>query len=68
VDDLIEALTILRKYTSEVFPTHCEHDVLYVCLPDPEAVSKKDVRRLEVLGFGKDEGGDGFRSYRFGSC
>ena len=67
--DLIEALTILAKYMDleEKWPTHCEHDVLYVCHIEPEDVSEEDTKRLEVLGFfPSDEGG--FQSFRFGSC
>lgn len=50
--DLIEALTILAKYMDpgEKWPTHCEHDVLYV--PGVRSdVSDKDLRRLDELGF-----------------
>ena len=71
MDDLIEALTILRKYLerSEDHCTCCEHDVLYVHLPDREKVSKADVARLEELGFEPDEDLEtAYRSSRFGSC
>jgi hypothetical protein len=66
MDDLIEGLTILRKYDNPAYPTHCEHDVLLVCV-DPEKVSDDDKARLDELGFipGSDEC---FRSFRFGSC
>ena len=33
MDDLIAALTILRKYGNPQWPTHCEHDILYVAIP-----------------------------------
>lgn len=66
--DLIEALTILAKYGDPYAPTHCEHDVLYVCI-DPDQVSEADKARLAELSFRPDtENGGGFRSYRFGSC
>jgi len=66
--DLIEALTILAKYGDPYAPTHCEHDVLYVCI-DPSQVSEADKTRLVELSFHPDtENGGGFRSFRFGSC
>lgn len=66
--DLIEALTILAKYMDpeEQWPTACEHDVLHVCGIEPEDVSEEDMKRLDELGFIPD--GDGFMSFRFGSC
>jgi uncharacterized protein (DUF1919 family) len=67
--DLIEALTILAKYMDleEKWPTHCEHDVLYVCNINEEDVSEEDMKRLDELGFFPSDDG-GFMSYRFGSC
>jgi hypothetical protein len=68
--DLIEALTILAKYMDpeERWPTHCEHDVLYVCNIESEDVSEGDTKRLDELGFVPDPENGGFMSYRFGSC
>lgn len=70
MDDLIEALTIIRKYENNQFPTSCDHDVLYVALDTEEhPVSKEDLKRLNELGFfPDDENGGGFMSYTFGSC
>lgn len=69
--DLIEALTILSKYTDVDYPTHCEHDVMQVNV-DPSLVTDDDRAKLASLGFEAFEGGDGedpdFRSYRFGRC
>lgn len=66
MDDLIEALTILRKYENPAFPTNCEHDTLWVNV-DSGLVSDEDKRRLDQLGFfPADEGG--FMSFKFGSC
>lgn len=65
MDDLIEALTIFRKYGNPRCPTHCEHDMLWVCGIDPEQVSAEDIERLDTLGFFSDE--DAFCSVRFGS-
>lgn len=66
MDDLIEALTILRRYDNPVSPTHCEHDTLLVMV-DPALVSDEDLERLKQLGFTPyDE--YGFVSFRFGNC
>lgn len=66
--DLIEALNIFLKYGNPNWPTHCEHDVMYVSI-DPEIVSPEDIKRLGELGFLPDnEGNETFYSYKFGSC
>lgn len=66
--DLIEALTIFAKYTEDAYPTHCEHDVLYVLI-NPTKVHADDLARLEQLSFTPDtETGDCFKSFRFGSA
>jgi hypothetical protein len=79
--DLVEAFTIFLKYSQEVYPTHCEHDVMCVCV-SPSLVSDEDKKRLCVLGFKyggvNDDGdmddeeeceyGDCFYSYKYGSC
>lgn len=66
LSDLIEALTIFRKYGNPDYPTHCEHDVLMVCV-DPAEVSREDLERLDDLGFIEGEEED-FISFRFGSA
>ena len=65
MEDLIKALQIFLKYGNPDYPTHCEHDCLYIDI-DPELVSDEDKIELEELGF--DPNGDGFISYKFGSC
>lgn len=65
--DLIEALTIFLKYGDPKYPTHCEHDELYVDI-NPDKVSKEDKKRLDELGFFVNEGLEGFSSFKFGSC
>lgn len=65
MNDLIEALEIFLKYGNPRSPTHCEHDVLMVCV-DPTEVSDEDKARLEELGFHEHD--EDFRSYRYGSC
>lgn len=64
--DLIEALQIFFKYGNPDNPTHCEHDVMYIMEIDPEDVSKKDIKRLDELGFFPED--DHFESYKFGSA
>ena len=67
MDDLIQALQILRKYGNPEYPTHCEHDVLYVFI-SPDDVSEQDLKTLDDLGFFPSDDGEGFQSYKFGSC
>jgi len=69
MEKLIEALNIFLKYGNPDYPFHCEHDYLYVDI-NPELVSEEDKAALDELGFFVDEeyGGDGFGSYRYGSC
>lgn len=68
MEKLIEALQIFLKYGDPEYPTHCEHDTLYVDI-DPEKVSEKDIKKLDKLGFFVDEEDpDGFTSFRYGSC
>lgn len=66
MDALIEALTILRKYANPQFPTHCEHDMMYVDV-DPALVLPEDLARLKELYFAPYDGSL-FSSSYFGSC
>jgi hypothetical protein len=66
-DDLIKALTLLRKgATDTVSPLHCEHDTLWV-LADPEKFTAEETEQLDAWGFFVDSEG-GFSSFRFGSA
>lgn len=70
MDDLIEALQILRKYMDPKAhnPTNCGHDELFVGA-DQGKVTAEDLARLDELGFFPNtEYGEGFSSFRFGSC
>ena len=69
MDDLIEALQIMRKYGNPDYPTHCEHDTMSFDI-DVELVSEEDKDKLNELGiFVSDEYGDAmFTSFKFGSC
>jgi hypothetical protein len=66
MSDLIKALQIFLKYGDPRWPTHCEHDVMYIIGIDPEKVSAEDREELGRLGF--SVGDEGFLSYRFGSA
>jgi hypothetical protein len=71
MDDIIEALNIFRKYMESEYeigyPTHCEHDVLFINC-DKKDIPEEDVKRLEELGFIWMSGDDCWGSFRFGSC
>jgi hypothetical protein len=70
--DLIEALTILMKYSDgEVHaPTHCEHDIFLVagCGIGRETIPDDDAEKLLNLGFHWSSEYDCWASFRFGSC
>jgi len=69
MDDLIAALTILRRYlddTDAPHPVNTSHDTLWVMDVDPVDVDPEDTTELERLGFFEDE--DAFCSHRFGSA
>ena len=67
MEDLIKALTILLKYGNPFCPTHCEHDVMTICI-DPALVSSDDLRELDRLGIFANNDDDTFMSYRYGSA
>jgi hypothetical protein len=68
MDDLIEALQILRKYGNPDYPTHCEHDVMTVGI-NPEDVSEEDIIKLDALGFfASSDYDECFQSFKFGSA
>ena len=55
MEELIRALNILSKYMRDdyhkEFPTHCKHDVLYVCGVDLKKMDADTVSKLVDLGF-----------------
>ena len=67
MNDLIKALQIFLQYSDKQYPTHCEHDVLYIDV-DYDIVSDKDKTLLDELGFIHDSENNTFKSYKFGSC
>lgn len=69
MSDLIKALQILLKYGDPDYPTHCEHDVMYICGINVSDVSQEDINTLDDLGFFEGtENPDQFISYKFGSA
>ena len=67
MDKLIEALQIFLKYGNPNYPTHCEHDTLYIYGYDKDVVSEEDVARLKELSFFWSDEDDGFMSFKYGS-
>lgn len=67
MDEVIEALTIFRKYANPAYPFHCEYDTLMV-LVAPALVSTEDKQLLERLGFIAQAADECFVSYRYGSA
>lgn len=66
--DLLEAITIMAKYTDSIHPTNCNHDELRFNTIDSTKVSEEDLRRLEELGFHDDRDDiGGFLSFKYGS-
>jgi hypothetical protein len=69
MEDLIKALQIYLKYSNPRWPTHCEHDELYIVGVSPDEVSEEDKKELESLGFFVSEEPElCFKSFRFGSA
>lgn len=69
MDQLIKALQIFLKYDNPTYPTHCEHDELWICGNyDPARMSAEDVAELDELGFHWDESDESFKSFWFGSA
>lgn len=73
MQDLIEALTILKKYLIKQadaylykYPTKCKNGKLLVCVKYIN-INKQDLERLEDLGFEPDEFTGYMVSYRFGT-
>jgi len=66
MEKLIEALQIFLKYGNPDYPTHCEHDCLWICGIDPTVVSEEDVKKLDELSFFIED--SCFKSYRYGSA
>ena len=69
MEKLIEALQIFLKYGNPDYPTHCEHDTLYICGIEWSDISDEDQKKLGELGFINSEDPDeGIISFRYGSA
>ena len=68
MDRLIKALNIFLLYGNPEYPTHCEHDTLYIVGIDPNEVSEEHKKELDELGFFINEEQDGFCSFHYGSA
>lgn len=68
LSELIEGLQIFLKYGDVEWPTHCEHDELWITNVALTALTSEDRARLEELGFIYDEDDESYKSYAFGSA
>lgn len=68
MENLIKALSIFLKYGNPDYPTHCEHDVLYVLCEEYSNISEEDKAELIELGFIYSEIEEHWYSFRYGSC
>ena len=68
MDNLIKALQIFLKYGNPTYPTHCEHDTLWICGIRWGDISTADQVKLIGLGFFYDKDDDAIQSFRFGSA
>lgn len=69
MDKLIEALQIFLKYDNPTYPTHCEHDELWIVGDfNKDDMEAADVAKLDELGFFWDDDMDGFKSFKYGSA
>ena len=68
MEKLIEAFQIFLKYKNETYPTHCEHDVMYIAGITEDEVSPEDIKLLDELGFIWSEDDDSFISFKYGSA
>jgi len=68
MEDLIKALQIFLKYKNLTWPTHCEHDTLYIIGIEKDDVSEEDIVELDRLGFFWSDSEDVFISFKYGSA
>ncbi len=65
MEKLIKALNIFLKYGNPKYPTHCEHDKLFISI-NPIDVDEDDTEALAELGFFPDDEIELFYSFEFG--
>jgi len=68
MEELIKALQIFLKYKNVNYPTHCEHDTLYVVGYEKVEITEEDKAELDKLSFFFDEDDNCWKSYRYGSA
>lgn len=68
MESLIKALNIFLSKRNVEYPTHCEHDVMYVCEYNAEEFTEEEIKELDELGFFWCENEDCFMSFRYGSA
>ena len=70
MDDLIEALNLVRPYMTDYglqYPTGCAHDVMFLNVTADE-IPDNVLVRLAELSFNVDSDYDSLVSYKYGSC
>ena len=65
---LIEALQIFLKYGNPDYPTHCEHDTLWIVGYTQDDFTEEEIAKLDELGFFWSDEDESFQSFRFGSA
>lgn len=68
MEDLIKSLQIFLRHGNVKFPTHCEHDIMYIFPNNPEGFTEEEVAELDKLGWHWDEDDESWQSFKFGSC
>lgn len=68
MNDLLEAVQIFLTQGDVKFPFHCEHDCLHVWGYEDKEFTEGQTKRLEELGFHRDEDDGHFYSFKYGSC
>ncbi len=69
MENLIKALQIFMRHGNVNYPTHCEHDIMYIMPNDPDNFTEEEIAELETLGFiyGEDDYDEySWYSYKYG--
>ena len=66
--ELIEALQMFLAVRDIAYPTHCEHDEMWICGYALEDFTPEQVQHLDDLGFFWDEDDESFKSFKYGSA
>lgn len=68
MENLIKALQIFMKYSNRKYPTHCEHDILFIVGYTKEEISENDREELASLGFEWSDEYSTYISFKYGSA